>query len=136
MPSRAAAGRADDIKIIPRNLDKYFTPLALATLFLSSIGLGNAKLGKKYKLATTLVSLEDLKYLSLILKNKYNIETIIRFDNNNGCGSLYIKKYSVSTFSKIVKPHFLHSQHHLLNMPILKLNIPGTHGLSTKKDLT
>lgn len=139
----------DDIKIIPRNLDKYFTPLALATLFLSSIGLGNkAKLEKKSKLATTLVSVEDLKYLSLILKNKYNIDTIIRFDNNNGCGSgaprassrrrpdLYIKKYSVSTFSKIVKPHILHSQHHLLNMPILKFNLPSTHGLSTKKDLT
>ena len=93
----------DDIKIIPRNLEKYFTPLALATLFLSSIGLGNkAKLGKKSKLATTLVSVEDLKYLSLILKNKYNIDTIIRFDNK-GCGSLYIKNYSVSTFSKIVK---------------------------------
>lgn len=120
----------DNIKIIPRNLDKYLTPLALATLFLSFNGLGKkVKLGKKTKLATTLVKKEDLKYLSVILKNKYNIETIIKFDNNSGLngdkypnGSLYIKNISVSTFSKIVKPHILPSQHHLLNMPTLKLN--------------
>ena len=126
----------DNIKIIPRNLDKYLTPLALATLFLSSNGLGKkVKLGKKAKLATTLVK-EDLKYLSVILKNNYNIETIIKFDNNSGLndrkysgGSLYIKNTSVSTFSKIVKPHILHSQHYLLNTPILKLNFYGTHGL-------
>jgi hypothetical protein len=147
----------DNIKIIPRNLDKYLTPLALATLFLSSNGLGKkVKLGKKAKLAATTLVKEDLKYLSVILKNKYNIETIIKFDNNSGLadrkysgGSLYIKNTSVSTFSKIVKPHILHSQHYLLNTPNLKLNFYGTHGLhnssisylpkrgfSTKKDLS
>jgi LAGLIDADG DNA endonuclease family/LAGLIDADG endonuclease len=135
----------DNIKIIPRNLDKYLTPLALATLFLSSTGLGKkasprrgdaSALRAAAKSATTLVSLEDLKYLSVILQNKYNIETIIRFDNNSGLsgrkylssGSLYIKNSSLSTFSKIVKPHLSHSQHYLLNMPIVKLNLPGIHG--------
>ena len=114
-----------NIKIIPRNLDKYLTPLALATLFLSSPGLG-----QNSKLATICISAEDLEYLSLILKNKYNIETIIKFNNkslNSGkdsSGSLYIKNTSFSTFSKVVKPHLLHSQHYLLNMPVLKLNIP------------
>ena len=113
-----------NIKIIPRNLDKYLTPLALATLFLSSPGLG-----QNSKLATICISAEDLEYLSLILKNKYNIETIIKFNNkslNSGkdsSGSLYIKNTSFSTFSKVVKPHLLHSQHYLLNMPVLKLNI-------------
>ena len=113
-----------NIKIIPRNLDKYLTPLALATLFLSS------PWGKNSKLATTWISAEDLEYLSLILKNKYNIETIIKFNNkclNSGMyssGSLYIKNTSFSTFSKVVKPHLLHSQHYLLNTPVLKLNIP------------
>lgn len=139
----------DNIKIIPHNLDNYLSPLALATLFLSSNGLGKkAKLDKKAKLATSLVSVNDFKYLSLILKNKYNIVTNIKFNNNKGLngGSLYIK--NSSAFSKIVKPHIIHSQYYLLNKPILKLNLFGTHrlissisyqskrGLHTKKDLS
>ena len=58
----------DNIKIIPRNLDKYFTPLALATLFLLSVGnVEKAILGKKVILGTSLVSVKDFKYLSLWL---------------------------------------------------------------------
>ena len=120
----------DNVKIIPGDLNKYFTPLALSTLFLSSVELGkNTELGKKAKLDTSLVYLKDFKYLSLILKNKYNIETIIKFNNSSGLygGSLFIKNYS--TFSKIVKPNILHSQYYLLNMPILKLNLFGTNRL-------
>ena len=120
----------DNVKIIPGDLNKYFTPLALSTLFLSSVELGkNTELGKKAKLDTSLVYLKDFKYLSLILKNKYNIETIIKFNNSSGLygGSLFIK--NSSTFSKIVKPNILHSQYYLLNMPILKLNLFGTNRL-------
>lgn len=129
----------DNIKIIPRNLDKYLTPLALATWYLSDTGLG-----KKYKLTRILsVSIEDLKYLSYILKNKYNIETIFKLKGrklafkdvmaNNDCeyleGSLYIKNSSISTFSKIVKPHILPSLHYKLNRPLVKLSLPGNYGL-------
>ena len=137
---------ADNMKIIPRNLDKYLTPLALATLFLSSIWLVGIK---KPKLPITLVLVEDLEYLSLILVKFYNIKTIIN-NNLNGnkypSASLYINNASVYTFSKIVKPHMLCSQYHLLNKPNLKLTLPGSHGVhncsylpirsfSTKKDL-
>lgn len=144
-------------KVIPcrssgsSDLNEYLTPLAIATLFLSSFELGkNTKLGKKAKLATSLVSEKDLKCLSLALKNKYNIETVVKFNNNAGLygGSLHIK--NSHTFSKIVRPHILHSQYSLLNNPILKLNIFGNipalcsssisclskRGLSTKRDLS
>lgn len=76
----------------------------MATLFLSSFELGkNTKLGEKAKLATSLVSENDLKYLSLVLKNRYNLETIVKFNNNSGIygGSLYIN--NSYAFSKIVK---------------------------------
>ena len=60
----------DNIKIIPRNLDNFLTPLALVIWFLNE---GHPGLGKKAKLTTKFhVSREDLKYLSIILKNKYN----------------------------------------------------------------
>lgn len=119
----------DNLKIIPRNLDEYFTPLVLATLFLSSVDRGEkAILGKKYILDRSLVSVNDLKYLSLVLKNKYNIETSLEFYNSNRFGevggSLYIK--NVSVFSKIVRPHLLSSQHNLLNKSTIKLNIFGS----------
>ena len=129
----------DNLKIIPRNLDKYLTPLALATWYLSE-----NKLSKKSKLIRIFnITIEDLKYLSYILKNKYNIETIIRlkgkklaFKNvmaKSECeyleGSLYIKNSSISTFSHIVKPHILPSLHYKLNRPIIKLSLSGNYGL-------
>lgn len=93
-----------NVKIIPCNLNEYLTPLALATLFLSSAGKAEKCLrGNKDILDRSLVSVQDLKYISLVLKNKYNIETSIEF--HNSCrfkgGSLYIK--NISAFSKIVK---------------------------------
>lgn len=136
----------DNLKIIPRNLDEYFTPLVLATLFLSSVDRGEkAILGKKYILDRSLVSVNDLKYLSLVLKNKYNIETSLEFYNSNRFGevggSLYIK--NVSVFSKIVRPHLLSSQHNLLNKSTIKLNIFGSRTqlssireFSTKRELS
>lgn len=118
-----------NLKIIPRNLYEYFTPLVLATIFLSSLGKGEkAILGKKYILDRSLLSVNDLKYLSFVLKKKYNIESSIEFNNSSRfrevSGSLYIK--NISAFSKIVKPHLLYSQYNLLNKSTIKLNIFGS----------
>ena len=124
----------NNLKIIPRNLANYLTPLALTTLFiffselrvqqdetknlvLFISNLANY-LPEKYKSETN-ASIEDLKYLSLILKNKYNIDTVIKdknLNNDNRFKCLYIKKSSICTFFQIVKPHLLHSQYNLLNL--------------------
>jgi hypothetical protein len=121
---------ADNVKIIPRNLYEYLTPLALATLFLSSSAgtvacVEKAILNPKGLLDRCLVTVNDLEYLSLVLYNKYNIETYIVFNNSSRFigGSLYIK--NISAFSKIVKPHLLSSQYNLLSRPTIKLNIFG-----------
>ena len=112
----------DNIKIVPGNLEKYLTPLALATLFLSYPGINRIRRLKNGRRVPIVASVEDLKYLSVILKSKYNIETILYPLS----GLLYIhnsrKKKSREKFSKIVKPHLLHSQHYLLNKPIVKIN--------------
>jgi len=137
----------DNVKIIPHNLDEYLTPLALSTLFLSA---GRPE-ERGVKLPKSCVLVEDLKDLSLVLKKKYNIDTIINNSNLNdgkySSISLHIKNSSVSTFSKIIKPYLLHSQYHLLKRPILKLTFPGSNGIhnhsyipkrdfSNKKDLS
>lgn len=115
----------DNIKIIPRNLDNFLTPLALVIWFLNE---GHPGLGKKAKLTTKFhVSREDLKYLSIILQNKYNLDTVIKSKSRNLGGTLYIKNSS-STFSKIVKSHMLPSLHYKLNEHSVKLSLPGTSG--------
>jgi hypothetical protein len=142
-PSQASQASQGLHKRIPHNLNNYFTPLALATLFIPIsqlrlslktkddglaceavalyINYKNEDLPKKFKLET-IASIDDLKYLSFLLKNKYNIDTVIKFSGlenaNNFKGSLYIKNSSISSFSKLVKPHFLDSQSNLLNTSI------------------
>jgi len=119
----------DNIKIIPHNLDEYLTPLALSTLFLSP---GKPE-ERGVKLSKSRVLVEDLTYLSLVLEKKYNIKTTINDSNLNNCKyssvSLHIENNSVSTFYKIIKPHLLYSQYHLLKRPILKLIFPGSNGI-------
>ena len=125
----------NNLKIIPRNLANYLTPLALTTLFiffselrvqqdetknlvLFISNLANY-LPEKYKSETN-ASIEYLKYLSLILKNKYNIDTVIKdknLNNDNRFKCLYIKKSSICTFFQIVKPHLLYSQYNMFNLP-------------------
>lgn len=118
----------DNIKIIPRNLGNYLTPLALAIWFLE-VPIGPYGLGNKAKLATEFhVSREDFKYLSKIFK-KYNIDTIIQSKGGNLGGTLYIKTSSISTFSKIVKPNILPSLYYKLNGHHVKLSLPGSSGL-------
>jgi len=56
----------DNVKIIPHNLDEYLTPLALSTLYLSP---GRPE-ERGVKLPKSRVLVEDLKYLSLVLKKK------------------------------------------------------------------
>lgn len=60
----------DNKKIIPRNLGMYLTPLALATWFIDD----GSKLGKGAKISTNCFSLDDLNFLCLLLKDKYNLD--------------------------------------------------------------
>jgi hypothetical protein len=125
-------------------LYEYLTPLTLATVFLSSVWLRNkAILVDEARSNTSLPArrgrfdsqVKGLKYLSQLLKNKYNIETEIK----NNSRSLYVKDSSRAAFTKIVKPHVLHSQVHLFNKPSLKLTFLGTpqfiRGLATLPNL-
>ena len=73
----------------------------------------------------------------MILKNKYKIESIIKFKivAINGYkyneGSIYIENSSISTFSKIIKPHVLPSLHYKLNKSCIKLNLYGNYDINS-----
>lgn len=111
----------NNLKIIPRNLGDYLTPLALAIWFLN----GCSKLGKGSEVASMFrVSKEDLKYLCKIIKNKYNIDTTIISGGKNR-HTLYIKSTSMTTFYKIVKPHISPSLYYKLKGRENKLSLCG-----------
>ena len=103
------------LKIIPRNLDIYITPLALATWFLSDIVLDK----KSNKHSIFDICLEDLNYLSYILYLKYKINTV-----TDSTGSLYIK--NTFLFARIIKPCLLPSLHYKLKRPEIKLSFNCT----------
>lgn len=141
----------NNVKIIPRNLYKYLTPLALATWFLS--GTESSKKFEVYMKSS--ITIKDLRYLAWILKKKYNIYSVIVLKKNtssthtvNKCynnliGFLQIKESSRPIFSNIVKPHILPSLHYRLNEPNLRLGVPliskakySTSSVSANNDLS
>ena len=109
----------DSIKIIPRNLGDYLTPLALA-IWLLNVGFGRrrgsaySKQGYAKKLVPAGagvnldpafgVSRDDVEYLCDILKNKYSLDTTIQSKGKNKGETLFISSSSMAVISKIVKP--------------------------------
>lgn len=112
----------DNRKIIPRNLSDYLTPLALAVWFLNeprqTISICNFR-----------VSRADMEYLSLILKNKYNIDTSIQSNGKIG-EFIHIKSSSIAVFTQIIKSHILPSLHYKLKSPEIKLSLFSGHAFS------
>jgi hypothetical protein len=102
--------------------------LALSTLFLSP------NLAEKYsELSKFQISRDNMNNLSLLLINKYNIETTIIFNNRlNSTVSLSIKSKSI--FSNLVRPYMLNSQFYLLDVRILQLNLFLPH--NTKRSFS
>jgi len=85
------------IKIIPIELYSFLTPLALAIWFMDD----GSKLKKGgYRIATNCFTYNEIQYLCLILKNKYNLKCSIHSAGNNKGFIIYIYKSSIEDFSK------------------------------------
>src|SRR5215510_2035823 len=93
------------IKIIPHNIEKYLTPLALAIWFMDD----GSKLGKGAKIATNCFKYKELQFFCNILLKKYNIIVKLNSGGKNKGYVLYIHSKSMPLFSKIVKPYILPS---------------------------
>lgn len=89
-------------KIIPFNLlEKYYTPLALAIHFMDD---GSKHGTSGYMLATCSFSKEDCNNFIIFLKNKYNIESSLQFNNK-----IYIKSKSKETFKNLIQEYVCES---------------------------
>lgn len=93
------------IKIVPKSLDKYFTPLALAIWIMDD----GCKLGKGLKLATNSFSYDDNLYLVNLLLNKYNIKSTIHKTGTDNQYNIYIWTESMPTLVNLVKPYIIPS---------------------------
>jgi len=89
------------VKIVPLNIEKYLTPLALAIWFMDDGSYGE----KGMRLATYCFTFEEVKFLCTVLKNKYNIRAEGAKSGNSKGYFLYINPRSVKLFSNIVRPH-------------------------------
>lgn len=92
-------------KILPYNLDKYFSPLALSIWIMNDGG----KVGSGLKLATNNFTLKEVEYLILLLKNIYNIESTIHKTGKDDQYAIYILYKSMPTLVNIVKPYIIPS---------------------------
>ncbi len=112
-------------KIIPVNLKIYLTPLSLTTWYLDSI----YKLPKS-DLSSFNIKKEDINYISKILKDKYNIETIIKLESKEKI-TFYIKNSSKNAFSNLVKSHILPSLQYKLKSQHNKLTLWNQSNLNS-----
>ena len=104
-------------KVIPRNLEKFLTPLSLATWYLG----GTDKLPKLHE-SSFIFKKEDLVFISDILKIKYSLDIITQL-KDYGKVVFYIQNSSIEKFTDIVKPYILPSLHYKLKGQHNKLTL-------------
>jgi len=67
---------------------------------------GTSFKNKGFKFTTNSFTLKEIKYLALVLKNKYNLDSTIHKSGLNNQYNIYIPKSSLILLKKIVYPHF------------------------------
>ena len=74
-------------KIIPEFINIYLTPMALAVWCMDD---GTRLKNRGFKFSTNSFTLEEIKYLSKILKDKYNLDSTIHKSGLNNQYNIYI----------------------------------------------
>lgn len=87
-------------KIVPRNISKYFTRLALAVWYMDD---GNLYKARHLKMATDGFDCKSRRLLQELLLTKFGIESSIQ-----ASGKLRISSKSLDKFFELVKP-YIHS---------------------------
>lgn len=115
------------VKVIPKNIYEFLTPLALAVWIMED---GTWKPG--VRIATNCFTKEEVELLSLVLDSKFNLKSSLHKNNSNY--SLLISEDSRDLLISIVRPYLLPS--YLQNLypdtkPLTSSNIMN----STRKNL-
>lgn len=98
------------IKIVPLNIDKYLSPLALAIWFMND----GSSLEKGARIVINCFSLEEISFICEVFKRKYNITATPNKSGKNKGYILYIHKNSMNLFLSIIKPYLLPSLYYKL----------------------
>lgn len=93
------------IKIVPKNIDLYLTPLSLAIWIMDDGG----KVNNSIKLATNNFSYNDILYLVYILFHKFNIKSTIHKTGKANQYNIYILNESMPILVNLVKPYIIPS---------------------------
>ncbi len=89
-------------KIIPKIIDQYLSPMALAIWIMDD---GTLFKNKGLKFCTNSFTLKEVQYLSTLIKNNYNLESSIHKVSVVNQYNIYIPKSSFKNLIKIVKPY-------------------------------
>jgi predicted DNA-binding protein YlxM (UPF0122 family) len=94
----------DRIKVVPKNLDMYFTPLTLAVWIMDD---GSLNMGVNMRIATMSFSYEDHVLLQNYLKSVFDIRCkIMGFKyKNKEYHQLTLNKENTQKLSDIIRPH-------------------------------
>jgi ubiquinol-cytochrome c reductase cytochrome b subunit len=89
-------------KVVPRIIDQYLSPLALAVWIMDDATLYK---NKGLRFCTNCFTLKEVQYLASVLEKKYSLNTSIHKTGVVNQYGLYIPKSSMANLTKIVKPH-------------------------------
>src|SRR6266511_3825597 len=98
-------------KIVPYNIEEYLTPLALSVWIMDDGG----RVSSGLKIATNFFSLNEVEFLSNILRKKYNLKTSIIKTGALNQYNLYISKSSMNDLVEIIRPYLHTSMYYKLN---------------------
>jgi hypothetical protein len=100
-------------KIIPNIINQYLSPMALAIWIMDD---GTLFKNKGLKFCTNSFTLQEVQYLSTLLKNKYSINSSIHKISVVNQYNIYIPKSNLNNLKKIVKPYIHPSMYYKLNL--------------------
>nr|WVH38319.1 apocytochrome b [Trametes meyenii] len=98
-------------KIVPINIEKYLSPLALS-IFIMDDGV---KVSSGLKIGTNNFSFVEVKNLAEILRTKYNLKTSIIKTGVLNQYNIYISKSSMRDLVEIIRPYLHTSMYYKLN---------------------
>ncbi len=91
------------IKCVPKNIDMYLTPLALAIWIMDD----GAKVGKGLKFSTNSFTYDECIYLVNVLYKNFNLKASVQSAGSKDQYILYIWKESMHDLCKIVSPYII-----------------------------
>jgi len=85
-------------KVLPREIDKWLTPLAVSVWYMDD---GSLERGKSPLLATESYSVDELNNMVSLLQKKYGLECLVSAKKNR----LRIRSNSRAEFFKLIEPY-------------------------------